>query len=228
MARHEASSASQAIVHPSISASRFVESLPDEPRHCVRALPQLSTHLSGAEPERTLSARVMGMQSGPAMPILAYFAFVVPALVGLLFFAEAMMGPAGPMPLTTASTGIPAAFVAPKTAPVLTVREGLVAEIPKAPDSYALASTGSVPGAAPAQADIKPVKAKVAKVSKKKAAQNQLADSGSQQNQPWVWDKQPKRSSGKAAGNMTANRDGSGRFAMSGQQPFFSPFGMIR
>src|SRR5262245_213828 len=104
------------------------------------------------------------------MPIFAYFAFVTPALFGLLFIAEAMMGPPGPMPLTTHATGLPVAFVAPKTVPVLTTREGIVAEIPKGQDSYALAATGSVPAATPAQ----PVKAKVAKASKKKAPQEQV------------------------------------------------------
>jgi hypothetical protein len=166
------------------------------------------------------------------MPILAYFAFVAPALVGLLFVAEAMMGPPGPMPLTTSATGIPVAFVAPKTAPILTVREGVVADLPKDAGSYALASTGPVVAAAPAQPEPKPVKAKVAKASKKKAASQQVADSGWQQNQGWGWDQQqPARAGGKAnARNKAATRSnsGGGRYAMSGQQPFFSPFGMIR
>jgi hypothetical protein len=165
------------------------------------------------------------------MPLLAYFAFVAPVLFGLLFVAEATMGPPGPMPLTTSATGIPAAFVAPKTAPILTVREGLVADLPKDAGSYALASKESVPVATPAPPPSKPVKTKVAKASKKKAAPQQVADSGWQQNQGWGWDQQqPARSGGKASGKTkAANRSNSGgRYAMSGQQPFFSPFGMIR
>ena len=86
------------------------------------------------------------------MPILGYFAVVAPVLLGLLCLAETVMGPPGAMPLTTSATGLPVAYVAPRTTPVLTVREGLVAEIPKGQDTgkdgtgkdgYALASAAS-------------------------------------------------------------------------------------
>ena len=169
------------------------------------------------------------------MPILGYFAVVAPVLLGLLCLAETVMGPPGAMPLTTSATGLPVAYVAPRTTPVLTVREGLVAEIPKGQDTgkdgtgkdgYALASAASVAVAAPAQPSVKPVK--VAK-ARKKSSQQQVAQVGWQQNQPqnqaWGgWDQpRQKKSGGKV------NRNGSaGRYAMSGQQPFFSPFGMIR
>ena len=69
------------------------------------------------------------------MPILGYFAVVAPVLLGLLCLAETVMGPPGAMPLTTSATGLPVAYVAPRTTPVLTVREGLVAEIPKGQDT---------------------------------------------------------------------------------------------
>ena len=121
------------------------------------------------------------------------------------------MGPPGPMPLATSATGLPVAYVAPKTIPVLTVRDGIVAEIPKGSDTYALASTGSVPVATPEARQ--PVKIKVAKASsKKKAVQQQTAQNGWQQNQPF--------------GGWEQKR--SGRYAMSGQQGFLSPFGTIR
>lgn len=177
------------------------------------------------------------------MPIFAYFAVVAPVLLGLLCVAETVMGPPGPMPLATSATGLPVAYVAPKAAPILTVREGIVAEIPKGEnkgESFALSSTSSTPAAAPAKPGMKQAaKTKVAKTSKKKAPQDQqFAQSGWQQNQPfgggWEqrqnraenrggWDQQPKRSNRNAQ-----NRNGGGRYAMSGQQPFFSPFGTIR
>ena len=167
------------------------------------------------------------------MPIFAYFAVVAPVLLGLLCVAEAVMGPPGPMPLATSATGLPVAYVAPKAAPVLTVREGIVAEVPKG-ESYALSSTSSIPAATPTKPGMKQAaKTKVAKASKKKALEQQFAQSGWQQNQPfgggWEqqnrggWDQQPKRSNRNAQ-----NRNGGGRYAMSGQQPFFSPFGTIR
>lgn len=170
------------------------------------------------------------------MPIFAYFAVVAPVLLGLLCVAESVMGPPGAMPLTTSTTGLPVAFVAPKVAPVLTVREGIVAEIPKSADSYALASTGSVPAAAPAQPQA--AKTKVAKAKKKvpqdRQQDQQFAQGGWQQNQPfgggWEqrsnrgnWDQQSKRSNRSASNRNNQN----GRYAMSGQ-PFFSPFGTIR
>ena len=143
------------------------------------------------------------------------------------------MGPPGPMLLTTSATGLPVAFVAPKTLPVLTVREGIVAEVPKGSNAMALASTGSVPASSPAQPEAskpeankpeakQPVKTKVAKASsKKKTQQTQIAQNGWQQNQPFGggWE-QPKQRSGRNASG--------GRYAMSGQQPFFAPFGTIR
>jgi hypothetical protein len=133
------------------------------------------------------------------------------------------------------------AYVAPKAAPVLTVREGIVAEIPKGSESYALSSTSSVPSAAPAKPGMKQAaKTKVAKASKKKAPEQQFAQGGWQQNQPFGggWDQrqnraenrggwdQPQRS-GRNASNSNRN-GGGGRYAMSGQQTFFSPFGTIR
>ena len=169
------------------------------------------------------------------MPIFAYFAVVAPVLLGLLCVAEAVMGPPGPMPLATSATGLPVAYVAPKAAPVLTVREGIVAEVPKGSESYALSATSSIPAATPTKPGMKQAaKTKVAKASKKKALEQQFAQSGWQQNQLFAggweqqnrggWDQQQKRSSRNAS-----NRNGGGgRYAMSGQQPFFSPFGTIR
>lgn len=177
------------------------------------------------------------------MPVFAYFAVMAPVLLGLLCLVEAVTGPPGPMPLASSATGLPVAYVAPKANPVLTVREGIVAEIPKSQkgeESYALSSASSAPAATPAK---QPVKTKVAKASKKKAPQQQeFAQFGWQQNQSfnggweqrqnrggWEqqrngWDQQQKRSSRNAN-----NRNGSGgRYAMSGQQNFFSPFGTIR
>ena len=176
------------------------------------------------------------------MPIFAYFAVVAPVLLGLLCLTEAVMGPPGPMPLTTSATGLPMAYVAPKAAPVLTVREGIVAEIPKgskASESYELSSTASVPAAAPAKPGMKQAaKTKVAKASKKKAPEQQFAQGGWQQNQPFGggWDQRQNRAENRggwdqpqrSSRNASNRNGGGGRYAMSGQQPFFSPFGTIR
>lgn len=174
------------------------------------------------------------------MPVLAYFAIIAPALFGLLFLAGEMMGPPGPMPLTTSTTGLPAAFVAPKPVNVLTVRDGIVAEVPKGSDTYALAATSApaaatapAPAAAPAKVEVSAAaKVKVAKAPKKKVQHQQFAaqPGWQQQNQSWNggWDQQSQQQPRRAS-RTASNRDGSnGRYAMSGQQSFFSPFGMIR
>ena len=177
------------------------------------------------------------------MPIFAYFAVVAPVLVGLLCVAEAVMGPPGPMPLTTSATGLPVAYVAPKATPVLTVREGIVAEIPKGEnkgsESYALSSTSSVPSAAPAKPGMKQAaKTKVAKSKKKAAPEQQFAQGGWQQSQPFGggWEQRQNRAENRggwdqqnrSSRNAQNRNGGGGRYAMSGQQPFFSPFGTIR
>lgn len=173
------------------------------------------------------------------MPIFAYFAVIAPVLLGLLCAAESVMGPPGPMPLTTSATGLPAAYVAPKTAPVLTVREGIVVEIANyhaRSESHAPGATGvapvAIPVASPAKSDSKPAaKTKIAKASKKKARQDQQFAQGTwQTSQPAFgggWDQQTKRPSRAAASRNRQDRNQAGRYAMFGQ-PFFSPFGTIR
>ena len=65
------------------------------------------------------------------MPLLAYFVGVGTILVGLLFVAEAQLGPAKPLTMTTNFYGLPAPYKAPAT-PVLTVRDAPTPEIPQA------------------------------------------------------------------------------------------------
>jgi hypothetical protein len=64
------------------------------------------------------------------MPLLAYFVGVGAILVGLLFVAEAQLGPAKPLTLTTNFYGLPAPYKAAST-PVLTVRDAPAPEIPQ-------------------------------------------------------------------------------------------------
>jgi hypothetical protein len=79
------------------------------------------------------------------MPILTYFVIVSPALSGVLLIVGAIMGTPGPMPLTTSATGLPVAYVAPKTLPNPTVAERISPEIPAASEIYALASPTVMP-----------------------------------------------------------------------------------
>ena len=65
------------------------------------------------------------------MPLLAYFVGVGTILVGLLFVAEAQLGPAKPLDMTTNFYGLPAPYKAAST-PVLTVRDAPAPEIPQA------------------------------------------------------------------------------------------------
>ena len=65
------------------------------------------------------------------MPLLVYFVGVGTILVGLLFVAEAQLGPAKPLSVATNFYGLPAPYKAPST-PVLTARDAPAPEIPQA------------------------------------------------------------------------------------------------
>ena len=65
------------------------------------------------------------------MPFFAYFVGVGAVLVGLLFVAEAQLGPAKPLSMTTNFYGLPAPYKAPAPT-VLTVRDAPAPEIQQA------------------------------------------------------------------------------------------------
>ena len=63
------------------------------------------------------------------MPLFAYFALVGPALLAFLFVAEAQLGAPKALAVSTAFHGLPKPFKAPKSAPVLTVRDAPAPEL---------------------------------------------------------------------------------------------------
>src|SRR5262245_23945708 len=64
------------------------------------------------------------------MPLFAYFAVVGSVLVGLLYVAEARLGPAASLSITTNFHGLPAPWKAATSVPVLTVRDGVEPAMP--------------------------------------------------------------------------------------------------
>ena len=65
------------------------------------------------------------------MPLLAYFVGVGTVLVGLLFVAEAQLGPAKPLSVASNFYGLPAPYKAQSTA-ILTVRDAPAPELSQA------------------------------------------------------------------------------------------------
>jgi hypothetical protein len=65
------------------------------------------------------------------MPLLAYFSVVGSVLVGLLYVAEARLGPPKALSITTNFHGLPAPWKAAASVPILTVRDGLAPEVSK-------------------------------------------------------------------------------------------------
>ncbi len=57
------------------------------------------------------------------MPLFTYFALAGPLLLGLLFAAEAQLGPPKELAISTSFHGLPAPFKAQKSVTILTVRE---------------------------------------------------------------------------------------------------------
>src|SRR5262245_48862430 len=78
------------------------------------------------------------------MPLLAYFVGVGTVLVGLLFVAEAQLGPAKPLSVASNFYGLPAPYKAPPT-PVLTVRDAPAPEISQAMAAATPAAHGQAP-----------------------------------------------------------------------------------
>jgi hypothetical protein len=64
------------------------------------------------------------------MPLLAYFAVAGSILVGLLFVAEAQLGPATSLNISTDFHGLPVPFKA-EAAPILTARDAPAPDLPK-------------------------------------------------------------------------------------------------
>jgi hypothetical protein len=65
------------------------------------------------------------------MPLLAYFVVVGSVLVGLLYVAEAQLGPPTSLSISTNFHGLPAPWKAAASAPILTVRDGPAPDMSK-------------------------------------------------------------------------------------------------
>jgi hypothetical protein len=83
------------------------------------------------------------------MPLLAYFAVVGSVLLGLLFVAEAQLGPPHALTITTDFHGLPVRWQAPPTMAVLTVIEGLAPNMAGIDAQEAMASAVPPPTATP-------------------------------------------------------------------------------
>ena len=64
------------------------------------------------------------------MPILAYFSVVGSMLLGLLYFAEAKLGPAASLSISTQFHGLPAPFKAKDSVQILTARDAPAPALP--------------------------------------------------------------------------------------------------
>jgi hypothetical protein len=115
------------------------------------------------------------MLSGVFMPIFAYFAVVAPALLGLLFLAEAHWGP-----------GTPPRVEAPLTQKILVTRdtseqqrypnEPYVAQAPAVPALEVTSSNRTAEAAPPANAEASAAQASAAKpVAKQKRSKHKVA-----------------------------------------------------
>src|SRR5687767_13886457 len=65
------------------------------------------------------------------MPLLAYFAVVGSVLVGLLYVAEAQLGPPTSLSISTNFHGLPVPWKSVASTPILTVRDGPAPDISK-------------------------------------------------------------------------------------------------
>ena len=75
------------------------------------------------------------------MPLLAYFVVVGSVLVGLLYVAEAQLGPPTSLSISTNFHGLPAPWKAAASAPILTVRDGLTPDMSKITVAQSAAET---------------------------------------------------------------------------------------
>jgi hypothetical protein len=101
------------------------------------------------------------------MPLLAYFAVVGFALLGLLYVAEAQLGPPKSLDISTNFHGVPQPWKAARApAPVLTVRDAPVANI----GTEAFAQS-KVEEAQSPKAEAAPTPRKATRVAKSKRAQ---------------------------------------------------------
>lgn len=101
------------------------------------------------------------------MPLLAYFSVVGLALLGLLYVAEAQLGPPKSLDISTNFNGVPQPWKAARApAPVLTVRDAPVANI----GTEAFAQS-KVEEAQPPKAEAAATPRKVTRVAKSKRAQ---------------------------------------------------------
>lgn len=127
------------------------------------------------------------------MPLFAYFVVVGSVLLGLLYVAEAQLGPPAPLTISTNFHGLPAPWKAPASTPILTVRDAPAPNMAQFAFAQSeVAAERSRPGLAKADADSKANKARkpAAKTaSKHNAGRNLYAQSATASRQTYgtVW-----------------------------------------
>jgi hypothetical protein len=110
------------------------------------------------------------------MPLLAYFAVVGSVLVGLLYVAEAQLGPPTSLSISTNFHGLPAPWKAAPSTPILTVRDGLAPDVSKMNVAQSVVETKAPPPKAAKMADGRKTK-KSRKPPKPNAERNLFAHS---------------------------------------------------
>ena len=84
------------------------------------------------------------------MPLLAYFTVVGAVLLGLLYVAEAQLGPSPSLSVTTNFYGLPAPYKASTSTPILTARDAPAPDM--APFAFAQSTATARPAAGAAVA----------------------------------------------------------------------------
>ena len=79
------------------------------------------------------------------MPLLAYFTVVGAVLLGLLYVAEAQLGPSPSLSVTTNFYGLPAPYKASTSTPILTARDAPATDM--APFAFAQSTATARPAA---------------------------------------------------------------------------------
>jgi hypothetical protein len=129
------------------------------------------------------------------MPLLAYFGVVGAVLLGLLFVAEAQLGPSTqPLAISTNFHGLPAPYKAQPTQ-ILTVRDAPAPAIAATALAQHTPAPAAEPAAQPAMSGEAPLKIRVTKapakpkktVKQSKPPRNLFASSGSPAQQHRVW-----------------------------------------
>jgi hypothetical protein len=127
------------------------------------------------------------------MPLFTYFALVGSVLVGLLYVAEARLGPPKSLSISTSFHGLPAPFKGQRSAAILTARDAPVPDMTGMnPQSAAVTQPSMKPQAVSQQVMSQPIMAQAADTPPPKTAQVRKSK------------KPAKTARKKASGNMYA------------------------